>query len=129
MCIACIFLIYNFFKKYNFLLGFIDLLAKNKTDLLNNYHVLQGCIALWKCLIFISSTITILTFKGIHIQEFFKFIWQNEYNIELIKMSNNKIIDIIKDTSHISLFSFLLQVFCAFLIYQAGVIRIIIIYI
>ena len=88
---------------------------------------MQGYIALWKCLIFISSTIMILTLKGIHIQEFFEFIWQNEYNIELIEMSNNKIIDTITDTSHISLFSFLLQVFCTFLVYQAGEIQIFIV--
>lgn len=119
--LACIFLIYNFSKKFNnFLLGFINLLANNKIDLLNNCHVLQGYVALWRCLIFISSTIMILTFKDIHIQEFFEFIWQNEYNIELIEMSNNKIVDIITDTSYISLYIFLLQVFCAFLIYQAG---------
>ncbi|KAK1127233.1 hypothetical protein K0M31_003777 [Melipona bicolor] len=110
---------YNYISHYSYC-GFINLLAKNKTDLLNNCHVLQGYIALWKCLIFISSTIMILTFKKIHIQEVFEFIWQSEYNIELIEMSNNKIIDTITDTSYISLFSFLLQVFCALLMYQAA---------
>lgn len=115
------FLIYNFLKKYNFYLGFINLLAKNKIDLSNNCNVLQGYIALWRCLIFISSTIVISTFKEIHIQEFFEFLGQNEYNIELIKLSNkDNIIDTIIDTTSAPLYTFLLQIFCAFIIYQVG---------
>ncbi|XP_050482557.1 chitin synthase chs-2-like isoform X1 [Bombus huntii] len=113
---------YNYVT-HNSYCGFINLLAKNKIDLSNNCNVLQGYIALWRCLIFISSTIVISTFKEIHIQEFFEFLGQNEYNIELIKLSNkDNIIDTIIDTTSAPLYTFLLQIFCAFVIYQVAII-------
>lgn len=76
----------------------------------------------------------ILIFKKIQILEFFEYIWQNTYNIELIQISNsslrenvllsnlydiNDIVDIIADSSA-PLYSFLIQAFCGFFIYQTG---------
>lgn len=132
-----IFDIYIFnFSENNYIIFYIDFiksLAKNKTDLSNNCYVLQGYVAIWRCLIFISSSIVILIFKEIQILEFFEYMWQNTYNIELIQTPNfslrenvslsnlylNNIVDIIVDSSA-PLYSFLIQAFCGFFIYQTG---------
>lgn len=116
-----------------FYIDFIKSLARNKTDLSNNCYLLQGYVAIWRCFIFISSSVIILIFKEIQILEFFEYIWQNTYNIELIQISNsslrenvslsnlyvNDIVDIIADSSA-PLYSFLIQAFCGFFIYQTG---------
>ncbi|XP_076751332.1 chitin synthase chs-2 [Xylocopa sonorina] len=107
--------------------GFLNFLARSKTDLMDNSNVLQGYVAFWRCLIFISSAIVISYFKEIEIQEFFKLMWENEYYVELIKMSRQQtnfelesvIIDTITDTS-VPFYSFLIQAFFAFFTYKAA---------
>ncbi|CAL7946040.1 unnamed protein product [Xylocopa violacea] len=107
--------------------GFLNFLARSKTDLMGNCNVLQGYVAFWRCLIFILSAVIISLFKEIEIQEFFKFIWEDKYYVELIKMSNQQtnfklesiIVDTIMDTS-VPFYSFLIQTFCAFFMYKAA---------
>lgn len=133
ICIIILSLIFLKIIYVIFYIDFIKSLAKHKTDLSNNCYVLQGYVAIWRCLIFISSSIVILSFKEIQIPEFFEYMWQNTYNIELIQIPNsslrenvslsnlyfNDIVDIIADSSA-PLYSFLIQAFCGFFIYQTG---------
>ncbi|CAK9800283.1 Chitin synthase chs-2 [Anthophora plagiata] len=110
--------------------GFMKYLATVKMDLKQFCYVLEGYIALWRCLIFISTAIVISVFKDIQIQEFFELIWRSEYSIELVEISNpSSRTDVLSLSKYFEtsidkstpLYTFLIQIFGAFLIYEAAI--------
>lgn len=116
--------------------GIIRFLAAAKADLTNVPYLLQGYIAFWRSLIFISSATAITTFKGVQIGEFFKFLWMSTYHVELVEIpdstffiNRSKLDYHITDTfvpfegTSVLLNLFLMQIFCAFLTYQTGKLR------
>ena len=114
-----------------FLTGFVRYLATVKMDLTNSRQLLQGGIAFWRSLIFISSAVVISTLKEIEFKEFFEFSGKGTYNVDIIKISKSpmnalKASDYFDNTAvpeqdtSTALYAFLVQAFCAFLTFEAG---------
>ncbi|KZC15104.1 Chitin synthase 8, partial [Dufourea novaeangliae] len=118
--------------------GFIRFLASVKEDLTNGRYLLQGCIALWRSLFFVLSAAVISIFNGIQFGEFFEFLWKSQYNVELVPVSNSTAFENQLETSYYfgdtvfqqediyaftintfsSLNTFIVHIFCTFLMYQ-----------
>nr|XP_012141900.1 PREDICTED: uncharacterized protein LOC100879229 [Megachile rotundata] len=102
--------------------GFITMLVKIKMDLKNSYHILHGYMAFWRSLIFILSTLVISTFQGIEVKEFFQFMSQRNYNIELVPFSKSLYSgeSYFAVDSSAPLYTFLLHTFSSFLVYESA---------
>ena len=115
-------IIYSQFRL--FLTGLVRYLATVKMDLTNNRQLLQGGIAFWRSLIFISSAIVISTLKGIEFKEFFQFSGTDTYNVDIIKISKSPTnalkVAVPEQDISTALYAFLVQAFCAFLTFEAG---------
>ncbi|XP_076280486.1 chitin synthase chs-2 isoform X3 [Lasioglossum baleicum] len=120
--------------------GLIKFLAAVRTDLENSRHLLQGYIAFWRCLIFISSALVISIFKGIQFREFFKFLGMSQYNVELAFSNSSFVGNTLNTVFYFGdnefqqedpytltvnalapLYTFLIQTFCGFLVYRVAI--------
>ncbi|XP_076658040.1 chitin synthase chs-2 [Halictus rubicundus] len=121
--------------------GLIKFLAAVRTDIENSRHLLQGYVAFWRCLIFIFSASVISIFKGIQFQEFFEFLGMSQYTVELVPFSNSSVLGNTLNTifyfgdnefqqedtftitvnTSVPLYTFLIQIFCGFLIYRVAI--------